>query len=85
MKHRQAENQDDLFQTFDLGLASSLTSLGYELVGLNKSNPKKAQFIFKRDGNTEKTVSDYWNGNLELNARVLFDNQKMLKNRLYSD
>lgn len=78
-------NQGEMFQTFDLGLASSLTSLGYELVGLNKSNPKKAQFIFKRDSRTEKIVSDYWNGNLELNARVLFDNQKMLKNRLYSD
>lgn len=74
-----------MFLTFDLGLASSLISLGYELWNLEKSNPKKVQFIFKRAEGIDLAVNDYWQDRLKINARTLFDNQKMLKNRIYSD
>lgn len=74
-----------MFLTFDLGLASSLVSLGYELWNLEKSNPKKVQFIFKRAEGIDLAVNDYWQDRLKINARTLFDNQKMLKNRIYSD
>jgi len=73
------------FLTFDLGLATCLVSLGYELWNLDKTNPKKVQFIFKRADGIDMVVNDYWQDNLEINARTLFDNQKMLKNRIYSD
>lgn len=76
--------QNQLFSSFDLGLASSLVSLNFELVELDKSNPKKVQFKFKRADGIDQTVNDYWADNLPINARTLFDNQKMLKNRIYS-
>lgn len=74
-----------MFLTFDLGLATCLVSLGYELWNLDKTNPKKVQFIFKRADDIDMVVNDYWQDNLKINARTLFDNQKMLKNRIYSD
>jgi len=74
-----------MFLTFDLGLASSLISLGYELWNLEKTNPKKVQFIFKRGKGIDIAINDYWADRLKINARTLFDNQKMLKNRLYSE
>jgi hypothetical protein len=74
-----------MFLTFDLGLASSLISLGYELWNLEKSNPKKVQFIFRRAEGIDSIINDYWQNRLKLNARALFENQKMLKNRIYSD
>ncbi len=73
------------YATTDLGLASSLTALGYELHTLERTtNPKKARFIFRRVPTIETSANDYWNDRLELNARTLFDSQKMIKNRLYS-
>lgn len=72
------------FLTFDLGLASALATLGYELWEIDKANPSKAQFIFRRDVGIDNAINDYWNNNLMVNARALIDNQKMIKNRLYS-
>jgi len=74
----------DEFSTFDLGLASVLVTLGYELLGLDRSNPKKVRFIFKREKNIEGVMSDYFNDKIKLPAQTLFNNQKNLKNRIYS-
>jgi len=76
---------NEQFLTFDLGLASALATLGYELWQIDKSSPSKARFIFRRGVGIDKTINEYWNNSLLVNARALFDNQKMIKNRLYSD
>jgi hypothetical protein len=72
------------FSTFDLGLATVLVTLDYELLELDRSNPKRIRFIFKQEKNTEKVVSDYFNDKIKLPAQTLFNNQKNLKNRIYS-
>ena len=77
-------NQEE-FSTFDLGLATVLVTLEYELLGLDKSNPKKVCFMFRREKNIEQTMNDYWGDKIKLPAQTLFNNQKMLKNRIYSD
>lgn len=71
------------FSTYDLGLASSLISLGYQLTDLEKSNPKKVLFIFQKEDDIDEAIEDYWSDNLQVNARSHFDNIKMLKNRIY--
>jgi len=76
-------NQNE-FSTFDLGLATVLVTLGYELLRLDKSNPKKVSFIFKRDKDIEQVMTDYFNDKIKLPAQTLFNNQKNLKNRIYS-
>jgi hypothetical protein len=76
---------DREFSTYDLGLAATLVTHGYSLWTLNKSNSKKVEFIFKRDESMDHTVQSYWRDELKVNPRVLLDNQKMLKNRIYSD
>lgn len=72
------------FITADLNLASTLISLNYEILDLDKSNPKKIQFVFARSPRLIKEINDYWGGLLRINPRILFDSQKMLKCRLYS-
>lgn len=73
------------FLTFDLSLASALVLEGYELVAIDKTIRTKAQFIFGRRAEIDETIKHFWDGDLILSARHLFDSQKMLKNRLYSD
>lgn len=72
------------FSTFDLGLSTVLVTLNYELLRLDKSNPKKVSFIFKKDKDIEQVMTDYFNDKIKLPAQTLFNNQKNLKNRIYS-
>ncbi len=73
------------FQTYDLGISAALITLGYRLLDLDKSNPRKVQFHFIFEESIEEVVNSYWSDNLEVNPRTYFDNIKMLKNRLYTD
>ena len=78
-------DKTNYFYTFDLGCSAALISVDFELVSLDKANPRKAQFIFRREVGIEKVVDDYWADRLEVKARAFFDNVKMLKNRIYSE
>lgn len=80
-----SENYQDFLTTYDLGCSAALVSSGFELVSLEKSNPRKVQFIFKRKLGIEKVVDEYWADHLEVKARTFFDNTKMIKNRIYSE
>lgn len=73
------------FSTFDLGLAAVLLTLKYELLELDRSYPKKIRFVFKRERNIEQVINDYFDDKIELPAQSLLNNQKILKNRIYSD
>lgn len=75
----------DCFCTYDLGCSAALISAGFELISLDKENPRKVQFIFRREGGIEKLANDYWADRLQVKTRTFFDNVKMLKNRIYSE
>jgi leucyl-tRNA synthetase len=42
-----------------MGLASCLVSLGFELLCLEKSNPRSIRFVFKNNSELEKAVNDF--------------------------
>jgi hypothetical protein len=73
-----------LFTTTDLGLASSLLTIGFPIVSLDKSDPERCKFIFTKCSKLEKHADNYWYGNLKLNAKDLFNNQRSIKSRIYS-
>jgi len=66
-------------------LATVLVTLDYKLIKLDKTNPKKIRFVFEEDAKIQKVMVDYWNDKIKLPALTLFNNQKMLKNRIYTD
>ena len=79
------DDPEYVFTTYDLGMSAALVCVGFELFSLDKDNPRKALFVFKKQGGLEDAVNGYWSGCLEVKARVFFDTVKMLKNRLYSE
>lgn len=79
------DDPDKYWFTHDLSTSSCLLALGHKLLSIERSNPRKARFIFLRSGSLRKIVEDYYADKLLLNPRLLFDSQKMLKNILYSD
>ena len=73
-----------VWTTYDMGSAAALLCSGFELLSLDKQNPRKALFIFRKEDGIEEIVDLYWSNRLEVKARNFFDTVKMLKNRLYS-
>ncbi|OGZ66325.1 MAG: hypothetical protein A3C50_01245 [Candidatus Staskawiczbacteria bacterium RIFCSPHIGHO2_02_FULL_43_16] len=71
--------------TFDLGCAAALATAGFELLSLDRENPRKVKFIFRRSAGIENTAEDFWSDRLEQKSRSFWDNTKNLKNRLYSN
>lgn len=78
------DDHQNYFYTYDLGCSAALISVGFELISLDKQNQRKVLFIFKRKVGIDDAVNDYFSDRLEVSARKLFDNTKMLKNRIYS-
>lgn len=72
------------FSTYDLGCSAALICAGFELVYMDKTNPRKVRFLFCQKDGIEETVNDYFLGKLEVKARLMFDNLKNLKNMILS-
>jgi hypothetical protein len=73
-----------VFTTYDLGCSAALVCAGFELVKLDKENPRKSLFVFRRTDSIDDAANCYWSGALSVSARAYNDTLKMLKNRLYS-
>lgn len=73
------------FSSYDLGLATALVTLKYELIKLDKTDPKKVRFVFKEAKDIEQMMLGYWNNEISVPALAFFNNLKTLKNRIYSD
>jgi CTP:phosphocholine cytidylyltransferase-like protein len=87
--HKEAEyvplyDDTNFFTTYDLGATAALICSGYELMAVDKENPSKALFVFRKEDSIEETVDDYWADRLEVKARRYFDSLKAVKNKLYS-
>ena len=76
--------QDKWFNTFDLGLAAALLSTGQGIQGLNKTNPKEVEFVFKRTDKLDEAIQNYWNDRTTVKAQTYWNNSKRLKNQIYS-
>jgi len=76
--------KDEVWTTYDLGVSTALLCKGFELLSLDKKNPKKALFYFRKEAGIDDTVKDYFADKLKVKARSFFDHLKALKNTLYS-
>jgi hypothetical protein len=78
-------NSKEYFESTDLGLATALICRCYDLITLDRQDPRKVLFIFKREIGIEQDTDNYWDNRLEVKARSFFDNLRTLKNRIYSE
>ncbi len=74
-----------VFTTYDLGVSAALLCRDFELLTVQKDNPRKALFIFKRADLIEEVANSYFSNTLAVKARSFFDHLKALKNQLYSE
>jgi len=74
---------EQYFETADLGLAAALVTSSVSLLRLNKSNPRRVIFLFKDSTYTKEKVNLYWSKELSVPALALLENMRILKTRIY--
>ncbi|HSW96411.1 MAG TPA: DUF5659 domain-containing protein [Candidatus Saccharimonadales bacterium] len=68
----------------DLSLVSVL-SLFFPIEKIDKTNPRKAEFVFVRTSELDGLITRYWEREILVEPRQYFDNLKSLKARLYAN
>lgn len=76
--------QENFYNTSDLALATVI-SLFYPIKEVDKTNPRKALFLFCRDEKLDELVEEYWNGRLKVEPQQFFNQLRIVKARLYGE
>lgn len=72
------------FQTCDLALATTL-SFFCPIERIDKTDPKRAYFIFKKTKTLDGITNRYWQGKIRVDPQRYFFQVKLLKSRLYDN
>jgi hypothetical protein len=69
----------------DFYAAVFLRSSGFDLIGINKSDPRRFNFIFKDKASRIKLLDDFFAGRATVEPRQFTATIKELKSLMYSD
>jgi len=75
---------DNIFLTSDFVLAVSLHYMGITLDTLDRSNPSRVSFAFRRDKKLDDIIKAFWRKELSVEPLAFCHVQKELKARMYS-
>lgn len=75
---------NDYYSTPDLALAAAI-SLWYPIEAIDKANPSKALFLFKRDESLNQLIETFWKQELRIEPQAYFNQLKVIKSRLYAE
>jgi len=78
----QQELDKDYFLTSDLSLCTTL-SLQCPIERINRSNPRKAVFVFKKTKKLDELVNAYYRDEIRISPQVYFNQLRVIKARLY--
>mgnify|MGYP001561074485 CR=1 FL=1 len=76
-------NNQAEYSTRDIYISVILKSLNIPLLRI-ESNGRQGIFVFKSSEALENIISQYFNGELKLNPRTVFDNWKALKSQAFA-
>jgi len=71
------------FSTRDLYLATAIKESGFPILRV-EGNGRQGIFVFKASEKIEGLIADYFNGELRVDPRGLFETWKALKSMAYS-
>lgn len=75
---------NDYYKTSDLALACFL-SITYPIEEIDRSNPKRAEFVFNNTEAINKLVELYWQRKAKIEPQAFFNQLKIVKARLYGE
>jgi len=78
------QQTSDTYVTSDLALATTI-SLQFPIQDIDRSNPRKAVFVFLRSPELEELVEDYFRNELKISPQTFFNQLRDIKSRLYAE
>ena len=72
------------YTTSDLALATTL-SLFFPIETIDKTNPKRALFVFEKSPDLDKTIYEFYHDTLKIAPQVFFSKLREVKTRLYEN
>lgn len=75
-------NENDFLKTQDLALASAIF-LFFPLEAIDRTNTRKASFLFKREPGLDELIESYWRRELKVDPQSYYDAMRVIKGRLY--
>ena len=78
------KTEQKTFISSDLAIVAAI-SLYCPIIEVDKTNPRKAEFAFKRNPELESLLDRYWKQELLIEPRAYFDQLKAIKARLYAN
>lgn len=72
-----------IYSTSDWHLATTLSTLGFTLQCIDKTNPSRYSFEFEESLSLMKAIDNYFKGLIKLDPRLVLLNAKLLKDRMY--
>lgn len=70
------------WQTTDLGLTTTI-SLFCPIKEIDKTNPKKVQFVFESSKELNLIIDNYWKGKIKVDPAKYFNQLRVIKSRIY--
>ena len=72
-----------VYQTSDINLAATLLTLGFDVIGVNPTDPRRVYFILDdSSSNIEAVVQDFWADRIQASPKQLFNNRRDLLTRV---
>ena len=72
------------FSSSDLPLVTTI-SLWLPIDSIDKANPHRALFLFKRDQELDQLLEKFWRRELRVEPQAYFAQLKFIKSRLYGN
>jgi hypothetical protein len=77
--------ENDFYKTTDLALAGVLYVSGYPIEAMDRHNPSRTVFIFKRNEFTDDIVRLFLTHGAKVDPLTYFNALKEIKTQLYND
>ena len=74
---------NQLFELSDYPACVALVTLGYRLIGVDKSKPNRAIFQFEKDEGIQQALESFFRDELRMNPRLILMNARVVKDRLH--
>ena len=79
-----SQSKPATYLTSDLALATTI-SLNFPIEDIDRKNPRKAVFVFRRSPELEALVDSYFTNQLKVSPQTFFNQLRDVKARLYAE
>ena len=77
--------ESEIFSTQELSLVAALITWGFTLDAIDKTNPSKAKFLFRRNSLLDQAIQSFWSNTAQVFPKTYFHALREVKSRIYGN